>query len=71
MAIAHREKVAMAQIEHVWVCQVGILIDLVWIVCCDASLGRERELSDNIMDCIWVPLSPTTILLTNLLRTGC
>ena len=71
VAIAHREKVAMAQVQHMWVSQVGVLIDLVWIMCCDATLGREREFSDDIMDCIRVPLSSTTILLIHLLRTGC
>ena len=66
VAIAHREEMAVAQVQHVRVCQVGVLIDLVWIVCCDAALGRERELSDDVVDCIGVPLSPATILLIHL-----
>lgn len=69
MAIAHGEKVAMAQVQHMWVGQVSVLIDLVWVMCCDTTLGRKRKLSDDIMDCVRVSLSPTSILLTHLLRT--
>ena len=69
MAIAHGEEVAMAQVQHVWVGQIGILIDLVRVMCCDATLGREGELSDDIMNCVRVPLISSTSLLTHLLRT--
>ena len=69
MAIAHGEEVAVAQVQHVWVGQVGILIDLVRIMRCDATLGREGELSDDIMNCVRVPLIPNATLLVHLLRT--
>ena len=69
MAIAHGEKVAMAQVQHMWVSQIGILIDLVRVMCCDATLGREGELSDDIMNCVRVPLISNATLLAHLLRT--
>ena len=71
MAIAHGEKVAMAQVQHVWVSQVGILIDLVRVMRCDATFCREGELSDDIMNCVRVPLISNASLLTHLLRTRC
>ena len=41
VAIAHGEKVAMTEIEHVWIRQVGILVHFVRIVLRDTSLRRE------------------------------
>ena len=41
MAITDREEVTVTKIEHVRVCEVGILVDFVWVVRSDASLGGE------------------------------
>ena len=50
MPVADGEKVAVAKVEHVRVCQVGVLVDFVGVVSRDASLCREGELSDDVMD---------------------
>ena len=50
MTIANREEVAMLQTHNVWVSNVGILVDLVGVMGRDTSLGRKRELCDDIHD---------------------
>ena len=50
MPVADGEEVAVAKVEHVRVCQVGVLVDFVRVVSRDASLCREGELSDDVMD---------------------
>lgn len=50
MPVADGEEVAVAKVEHVRVCQVGVLVDFVGVVSRDASLCREGELSDDVMD---------------------
>ena len=50
MPVADGEEVAVAKVEHVRVCQVGILVDFVGVVSRDASLCREGKLSDDVMD---------------------
>ena len=50
MSVADGEKVTVTQVEHMRVGQVGILVDLIWIVSCDASLRCEGELGDNVVN---------------------
>ena len=48
--VADREEVAVAQVEHVRVRQVGVLVDFVGVVRRDTSLCREGELGDDVVD---------------------
>ena len=50
MSVADGEKVTVTQVEHMRIGQVGILVDLIWIVSCDASLRCEGELGDNVVN---------------------
>lgn len=36
--------------EHVWVCDIRVLVDFVRIVRRDAPLRGERELGDTVID---------------------
>ena len=50
MAVADGEEMAVTQIEHVWIGEVGILVDFVGVVGRDAALGSEREFGDHVVD---------------------
>ena len=50
MTITNREEVAMPQIEHVGICQIGILVHFIRIVSSNPSFRREREFCDDVMD---------------------
>lgn len=54
MAITDREEVAVAQVEHVRVSQVGVLVDFIRIMRCDSSLRREGEFGDYVVNRVWV-----------------
>ena len=54
VTVTNGEEVAVAQIKHVRVSQVGVLIHFVGVVCCDASLRREGKLGDDVVDRIRV-----------------
>lgn len=41
MTITDREEMTMAEVEHVRVRKIGVLVHFVRIVCCDATLGCE------------------------------
>ena len=48
--VADGEEMAVAQVEHVRVGQVGVLVDFVGVVSRDASLCREGELGHDVVD---------------------
>ena len=48
--VADGEEMTVSQVEHVGVREIGVLIHLVGVVGCDASLGGERELGNDIVD---------------------
>lgn len=58
VAVTNGEEVAVAQVEHVRVGQVGVLVHFVRVVSCDASLRREGKLGDDVVDRIRVPRRP-------------
>ena len=53
MTIAHREEMAMLQAHYMGVRYVSILVDLVWVVSRNTTLGSERELCDDV-DYLWL-----------------
>jgi hypothetical protein len=48
--VAHTEEMAMAQLEHMRVGQVGILVLLVGVVRRDSTLCCERKLGDRVLN---------------------
>lgn len=50
MAVTHTEEVAVAQLEHVRIGKVCILVLFVGIVRGDSTFGCERKLSDRVAD---------------------
>ena len=61
MAITDGEEVTVTQIEHVWIGQVCILIDLVRIVSRYASLRCERELRHDVVHRVRISLATTCL----------
>ena len=57
VTVTNGEEVTVAQVQHVRVSQVGVLVHFVGVVCCDASLRREGKLGDDVVDRIRVPCS--------------
>ena len=49
MPVADGEEVAVSKVEHVRVCQVGVLVDFVGVVSRDTSLCCKGELSDTVI----------------------
>ena len=61
MAITDGEEVTVTQIEHVWIGQVCILIDLIRIVSRNTSLRCERELRHDVVHRVWISLASTCL----------
>lgn len=49
MPIANRKEVTVFKAKHVWVGDVGVLVDFIGVVCCDASLCRKGELRYTVV----------------------
>ena len=50
VAVADGEEMTVSQVEHVGVREIRVLIHFVGVVGCDASLGGERELGNDIVN---------------------
>jgi hypothetical protein len=46
MTVAHTKEVTVAELKHMWVGQVGILVLLVGVVRSNSTFGSEGELGD-------------------------
>jgi len=48
MPVGNGEEMAMTETHNMGVCHICILVNLVGVVSCDASLSRKGELSDDV-----------------------
>ena len=50
VAVADGKEVAVTKVEHVWIGQICVLVNLVWVVSCDATLRCEGKLGNDIVN---------------------
>ena len=48
MPIAHGEEMTMFESHDVRICNIGVLVHLIGVVCRNSSFRRERELCDYV-----------------------
>ena len=50
VTVTNGEEMAVAQVKHVRVSQVGVLVHFVGVMGCDASLCCKGKLGDDVVD---------------------
>ena len=54
MTVAYRKEVAVLQAQHMWIGNEGVLIDLVWVMSSNTTLGGEGKLCYAVTSDIWI-----------------
>ena len=64
MSIAYRKEVTIFQAEHVWIGDIGVLINFIGVVRGNSSLRRERELGYTVVNkgCRMILFRPLRLL---------
>ena len=54
MTVAYRKEVTVLQAQHMWIGNEGVLIDLVWIMSRNTTLGGEGKLRYAVTGDFWI-----------------
>ena len=54
MTVAYRKEVTVLQAQHMWIGNEGVLIDLVWVMSRNTTLGGKGKLCYAVTGDFWI-----------------